>query len=161
MNNVQVSQQQMLELYEMVRSLRDELLAVLTDDDLKATLPGENPTLGAVLRELGEVQAAYTDSFKSFTLTWGVRYGEDAEETSIEALRVWFAKLDADTLAALQALSPEDFAGKIVQRDGFEIPVQNNLLVFREGLFITYGKVVCYLKVLGKPLPGRWPLWIG
>mgnify|MGYP001792110782 CR=1 FL=1 len=161
MNDTSISQQQMFELYEMVRSLRDELLDVLTDDDLAATLPGENPTFGAMLRELGETQAAYLESFKTFTLTWGVRYGDDAVETDIEALRMWFAQLDADVLAALKALSPEDFAGKIVKRDGFEIPVQNNLLVYREALFIAYGKAAVYLKAISKPLPGRWPLWIG
>lgn len=161
MNNTPISQTQMLELYEMVRSLRDELLGALTNEDLTTTLPGDNPTFGAMLRELGEVQAAYTGSFKTFTLTWGVRYGDDKVETDIEALRAWFAQLDADMRAALTALSPEDFATKIIQRDGFELPVQNNLLVYREALFIAYGKAAVYLKALGKPLRGRWPLWIG
>lgn len=37
-------------------SMRDHLLTLLTDADLDYKLPGANPTLGALLIELGELQ---------------------------------------------------------------------------------------------------------
>ena len=47
--------------------MRDHLLTVVSDADLDDKLPGQNPTLGELLVELGEIEGIYTHSFESFT----------------------------------------------------------------------------------------------
>ena len=49
--------------------LRAQLLGVLTDADLKFSLPG-NPTLGEMFREEAEIERSYADSFKTFKQTF-------------------------------------------------------------------------------------------
>lgn len=49
-------------------SMRDHLLTVVSDADLACELPGQNPTLGEVLVELGNIQGVYTHSFETFVL---------------------------------------------------------------------------------------------
>lgn len=50
-------------LHETQR-LRYDLLQTLTDSDLAYKLPGDNPTLGALCREIGEVEYSYIQSSK-------------------------------------------------------------------------------------------------
>ena len=51
-------------------SMRDHLLTLVTDADLAFELPGQNPTLGGLLIELGDIQGVYTHSFATLTLDW-------------------------------------------------------------------------------------------
>jgi len=51
-------------------SMRDHLLTVVSDADLAYKLPGQNPTLGELLVELGDIEGIYTLSFETFTLDW-------------------------------------------------------------------------------------------
>ncbi|MDN3495792.1 hypothetical protein QL996_07630 [Planococcus sp. APC 4015] len=46
-------------------SMRDHLLTVVSDEDLEYELPGDNPSLGEVLVELGIIQGVYTSSLVS------------------------------------------------------------------------------------------------
>ena len=47
--------QEFWNLNRMYTPLRDELMALLSDDDLAFTPGGSNPTLGELCRELGEI----------------------------------------------------------------------------------------------------------
>jgi hypothetical protein len=47
---------------------RDQLLTVVADAGLGYRLPGQNPTLGELLVELGDLEGIYTHSFETFTL---------------------------------------------------------------------------------------------
>jgi uncharacterized damage-inducible protein DinB len=152
---------QALEFFEMIRSLRDELFEVLTDEDLAYALPGSNPTLGGLCRELGEVQHSYIESFKTETFDLDYQYADASVETDIAALRAWFASLDEALMSVVGGMSEEDMRTKIISRPGFEVTAIAQFMIFREGLFIFCGKVTCYLKAMEKPMPGRWPLWIG
>ena len=51
-------------------SMRDHLLTVVSDADLAYKLPGQNPTLGELLVEMGDLQGVYTHAFATFTVDW-------------------------------------------------------------------------------------------
>lgn len=44
------------EVLHQTQALRDQLMDILSDADLRYKLPGSNPTLGEVCREIGEVE---------------------------------------------------------------------------------------------------------
>ncbi|MCY3867166.1 MAG: hypothetical protein OXG68_17145, partial [Chloroflexi bacterium] len=82
---------QFWDLNRMYTQLRDELMASLTDDDLAFSPGGDNPTLGALCRELGETQHAYVQSFKSFKIDFGYRVNDDSYQGSVAKLKAWYA----------------------------------------------------------------------
>ena len=151
---------QFWDLNRMYTPLRDELMASLSDDDLNFTPGGENPTLGALCRELGETQHAYVQSFKSFKVDFSYRVNDDAYLTSVEKLKAWYATLDQELEAALEAVSDEDVANKTMDRGGYEVPLHISLDILREALLIFYGKVSVYLKAMGMERTQMWRDWI-
>ncbi len=151
---------QFWDLNRMYTPLRDELMASLSDDDLNFTPGGENPTLGALCRELGETQHAYAQSFKSFKVDFSYRVNDDAYLTSVEKLKAWYATLDQELEAALEAVSDEDVANKTMDRGGYEVPLHIGLDILREALLIFYGKVSVYLKAMGMERTQMWRDWI-
>jgi hypothetical protein len=52
--------------FESYQVLRDELMEILTDDDLGFRVEGTNASLGALCREIGEIEHSYVESFKTF-----------------------------------------------------------------------------------------------
>ena len=133
-------------------------MGVLTDKDL-AFQPEGNPTLGALCREMGEVQHAYVHSFRTFSQNFMYRNKQPHLETSVQKLKEWFAKLDADMFEVVSSLSDDDVANRVIER-GFEVSPQGQLEIYREALLIFYGKVSVYLKAMGKELPQKWQEWI-
>ncbi len=148
--------------FEMYQALRDQLMEILTDADLAYTPGGANPPLGALCRELGEVEYAYIQSFKTFTLDFSYRNPEPGLETSVARLSAWYAELDRELKATIEGLSEEDLQQRVVDRGGgFTLPPQINLSVYNEALLIFYGKVVVYLRASGKTVPQQWADWLG
>jgi hypothetical protein len=148
------------------QALRDQLMAIITDDDLAVTLGGATERLGRLCREIGDIEHAYVESFRTFTQDFAYRYPDPAVERSVAALRRWYASLDRDLLAAVEALSEEEIAGRRIVRSDFEesffSPLADvQLDTYREALLIFYGKVSIYLRALDRPLPGDWADWIG
>ena len=47
--------------------MRDHLLTVVSDADLAYKPPGQNPTLGELLVQMGDIEGIYTHSFETFT----------------------------------------------------------------------------------------------
>jgi hypothetical protein len=149
------------DVLKMTVALRDQLLDVLSDSDLRCTLPGHNLSLGALCREMGEVQHAYIESYRTFTQDFSYRNPEPGLDTSVAKLKAWFQTLDIDLYAVLEGLSEEDIQHKAIERGGGFNPLPTvQLHVFREGLLIFYGKASIYLKAMEQPLPGDWPNWI-
>src|ERR1700687_2976501 len=60
-------------VFEEYQAMRAQLMQTLSDSDRARTPGGANPSLGALCREIGEVQRAYIDSFKTFTLDFSYR----------------------------------------------------------------------------------------
>jgi uncharacterized damage-inducible protein DinB len=154
--------QEQFPILEQYQALRDQLMEMLSDQELEFSPGGENPTLGAVCRDMGDVEHAYVESFKTFTQDFSYRNEEPGLERSVEGLTAWFKTLDRDLRAAVEALSEDDVQNKVIDRgSGFEVSPSIQLHIYREALIIFYGKVSVYLKTMGKPRPQQWQDWIG
>lgn len=144
------------------QALREQLLNILTDDDLARSLGGTTLTIGALCREIGEVEQSYVDSFRTFSQTFEYRHPDAAVEQSVAVLRAWWAALDRDLEAALDAIPEEDVtSSRRIKRSGqFALTIPAQADVYREALLIFYAKFSVYLRAQGRSLPGDWDDWI-
>jgi len=146
--------------------LRSELMELLSDDDL-AFRPGSNGfRLGELCREIGDIEHSYVEALRTFRQDFTWRNPDPRVEHSVEALAAWFAELDTQLLAAIEALTEDDIASRRIVRSDFDVAefaplAAQELDVYREALLIFYGKVSIYLRAMGKPLPAHWQAWIG
>jgi hypothetical protein len=145
---------------QMIQPLREQVLAMLNDEDLAFALPG-NPTLGVICRQMGDVQGAYVQSFRDFAMAHSYPASRPEAENSVQALRDWYQELDADMAAVLAGLTEADIHERQIQRPGFAIPLMGQLMAYREALFIFYGKASVYLQAIDKDIPQQWREWIG
>jgi len=145
---------------EGTHQMRSQLLDILSDADLTFNPGGQNMTLGALCRQLGEVEYSYAQSLKTLQQDWSYRNEEAALERSVARLKEWFQMLDDELKAAATALSDEDLK-KTVDRGGFAMPVDLQLDVYLQALLIFFGKVTIYLKAMNKPLPQQIQEYIG
>ena len=147
-------------ILEQTQALRYQLVEILTDEDLAYSPGGDNPTLGALCREMGEVQQSYVTSFQTFEQEF--RHREQPElERSVERLAAWFETLDRELKETLESLSEDDLQNRVIDRGGgFVIPPTIQYHIYREALLIFYAKASVYLKGLGKTLPEQWQAWI-
>jgi hypothetical protein len=147
--------------FEMYQSLRNQLMEILTDDDLAFQPGGENPPLGALCVEIGETEQSYIDSFKTFAQDFSYRNGEAGLADSVERLTAWFTALDSELKETIAGLSEETVQNRQIDRGGgFTLLAQMQLHIYQEALLIFYGKVSVYLKAMGKPRPKQWVAWI-
>jgi uncharacterized damage-inducible protein DinB len=158
MNSLMTESYPILEMYQ---ALRTQLMEVLTDDDLSYTPGGANPTLGALCREMGEVEHAYVESFKTFKMDFSYQNPEPGLEQSVSRLAAWYAELDPALKAAVEALLEEAIQERTVDRGEFKPPLRTQLFVYQEALLIFYGKVMVYLRGKGIAIPPQWAEWIG
>jgi len=150
-------------VFEMYQAMRQQLMEILTDDDLAHHPGGDNAPLGILCRELGEVEKSYIESFKTFKLDFTYRYDNAEEvENSVSHLSDWYTALDNELKSTIEALSDEDLETKVIDRGpDFKLPPGINLTVYNEALLIFYGKVTVYLKAMGKERPLQWQQWLG
>ena len=146
--------------------LRDQLMDILDDEDLVQRLGGETVSLGALCREIGEIEHAYVESFGTFRQDFTYRNPDPRLERSAAALKAWYAELDRNLMAAVEALSEDDIANRRIVRgdfdeDFFSPLAKQHLDVYREALLLFYGKVSVYLRAMNRPLPGHWQDWVG
>ena len=146
--------------------LRDELMELLTDDDLSYR-PGAGAfSLGELCREIGDIEHTYIEGLRTFRQDVDWRSPDPRKERSVEALKEWYADLDRRLADALEALTEDQVASQRVTRNDFDVGefaplAPQELDIYREALLIFYGKVSVYLRAMGKALPGHWPAWIG
>jgi hypothetical protein len=149
-------------IFEMYQAIRGQLMEILTDGDLGYSPGGANPPLGTLCREIGEVERAYIDSFKTFTLDFSYRNTTPGLEHSVSQLAAWYAELDAELKATVEGLSQTDIDGRLVERGpDFKLPPQIQLEVYKEALLIFYGKIIVYLRAMGKTPPQQMQEWLG
>jgi len=145
---------------EGTHGMRLQLLDVLDDADLAFSPGGQNMTLGALCREMGETEYAYVQSLKTFQQDWSYR-AEDVEvASSVARLKDWYQTLDDEMKATVSAFTDED-AQKNVDRNGFMAPVAMQLDVYLQALLIFFGKATVFLKAMNKPLPQYIQEYIG
>ena len=147
--------------FQMYQAMRDQLMALLSDEDLSYSLVGDNPSLGSLCRAMGEVEHAYIQSFKSFRQDFSYRNDEPGLQGNVARLTAWYQEMDEALQETIAALSEDDIASRTIDRGGFVFPLQIQLEVYKEALLIFYGKVSVYLRGMGKELPEQWQAWIG
>lgn len=143
-------------------SMRDHLLTVVSDNDLAYRLPGANPTLGQLLIDLGDIQGVYTHSFEAFELDWGHRQLPPPSPVTVANLRAWFVEQDAAMKAALDVFSDDELQIDRIDRGGGFIAspfVQHE--IYREAVYIFYGRLSVYLRALERDAGPVWTAWVG
>ena len=144
------------------QSQRYYLMSLLTDADLAYKLPGANPTLGELCREIGELEHIYIQSFKTFNHDRAYRNPDPELATSVEKLTVWYKALDAEFETVIRTFSEEDLHTKQIDRGyGFTPSLHVQFHIYREALLMFYAKASVYLKALQKTVNDKWQLAIG
>jgi hypothetical protein len=142
--------------------MRDHVLELVSDADLGYRLPGWNPTLGALLIEMGDVQGVYTHSFETFTLDWAHRELAPPSPVTVAALRAWFEAQDAAMERALARFSAAELqVDRIDRGHGFIASPFVQHQVYREAVYIFYGKLSVYLRALERDPGPEWAAWVG
>ena len=152
--------QEQREVLHATQELRRQLIEVLSDADLDFRPAPGCLTLGELCREIGEVQQAYVDSFRTFRLDLSYRHQAPVSR-GVATLAAWYARLDAELQGVLESLEEADLARTVDRGAGFTPPVQVQFHIYREALLIFYAKAHVYLKALGKRVTGPWQWWIG
>jgi hypothetical protein len=143
-------------------SMRDHLLTVLSDADLAYRLPGLNPSLGHLLVDLGDIEGVYTHSFETFTLDWTYRQLSPPDPTTIASLRAWFEAQDDAMRTALSRFTDEELhIDRIDRGNGFIASPFVQHQIYREAVYIFYGKLSVYLKALDRDAGDEWAAWVG
>ncbi len=146
---------------EGTHGMRNGLVGSLTDADLKFSPGGQTMTLGALCREIGDIEYAYLQSVKTFTQDFSYRNPQPDMETSVAKLVAWYQQMDDDLKATLSAFSDDDFKKIIDRSSGFKVPVEMQLEIYLQALLIFFGKITIYLKIMNKPLEKTIQEYIG
>ena len=150
---------EMGQLLDMTHGVRDQALALVEEADMAFALEG-SPTLGDLIRQMGDVQVAYTGAFASRKIDWATSAdGRDGVTSGADAA-AWFAGLDQAFKDAVGAVADEDLAA-MVERDGWSYPITAHFHTYREAVLIFFGKLDLYLRALGKTRPDEWAAWVG
>ncbi len=141
--------------------LRTGLLDLLSDADLAFNPGGQNMTMGALFREMGEIEHSYVQSLKTFKQDFLYRNTEQGLDTSTAKLKAWYQALDNEMKATLSAFSDEDLKKSIDRGAGNMMPVEMQIDVYLQALLIFIGKATIFLRAMNKPLPDNVREWIG
>jgi hypothetical protein len=141
--------------------LRAQVLDMLSDADLAFNPGRENVSLGALCREMGDVEHSYTESLKTFQQDWSCHNSAAGLESSVAQLKTWFQTLDAGLQATVAGLSDDDLGKTVDRGTGFTMPVDWQLDVYLQALLIFLAKATVYLKMMNKPLPQQMREYIG
>lgn len=148
-------------LFELYQALRNQLMEILTDEDLSFRPGGDNPSLGELCRQIGEIEQSYINSFKTFEQDFSYRNQEPGLQNSIGQLTTWFEALDKELKKVIEGLTEEMIQNQTIDRGGgFNVSPRMQLEIYKEALLIFYGKTIVYLKTMEKPLPKQWQDWI-
>ena len=147
-------------IYEGSHGMRNQLFDILTDADLAFTPGGQNMTLGALWKQMGEIEYDYNQSLKTFTQDWDYHNNEAGLENSVAKLKAWFQALDDDMKATVSAFSDDEMKKMIARRGGYSVPVDTQLEIYLQALLIFFGKATIFLRAMNKPLPQSFADWI-
>jgi hypothetical protein len=142
--------------------MRDHVLTLVSDADLAYGLPGWNPTLGELLVELGNLQGVYTHSFDTFTVDWSHRQVPPPEPVTVASLRAWFAAQDEAMERAVSRFTDDELqVDRIDRGHGFVASPFVQHQIYREAVYIAYGKLSVYLRALERDAGPEWAAWVG
>jgi uncharacterized damage-inducible protein DinB len=144
------------------QNLRYDLMNILTDSDLAYKLPGDNPSLGELCREMAEIEYIYIQSFKTYKQDWSYRPTEADIATSVERLKAWYKVLDEEFEAVIRGFSEDDLHNKQIDRGhGFTPSLFVQFQIYHEAILMFYAKASVYLKALQKPMNEQWRVGVG
>lgn len=145
----------------LTATLRAELLATLTDEELSFALPG-NPTIGAVLEQLAATQQSYIECLRTEVMTWALVEPLWEGHGGVERMTRRFTELDAAFEAVLESISDDVFRDtRIDHGGGYVLPIRGIVHTWVEALVIVYGRLDVYLRAMGRPRSEQWVDWIG
>jgi hypothetical protein len=113
---------------------------------------------------MGDIEHSYVEALRTFRQHFDWRHEDPQVERSVAALSAWYADLDRELDAAIEALTEDDVASRRISRhdvEGFSPLAPQELDIYREALLIFYAKASVYLRIMGRELPGHWGPWIG
>lgn len=146
-------------MFDGTHKMSLNFLDTLSDADLAFNPGGQNITLGALCRQMGEVEYSYIQSLKNFKQDWAYHNTEPGLDSSVSKLKEWYQALNAEMESVLTDLTDEDFK-KTVDRDGYAMPLEFQLQAYLQALLIFFGKATIYLKAMNKPLTEQFQTWI-
>lgn len=141
--------------------MRTQLLDMLSDADLAFNPGGEAMSLGALCREMGDVEHSYTQSLKTLQQDWSYRNADVGLESSVARLKAWFQTLDDEMQATVAELSDDDLRQSVDRGNGSSLPVDWQLDAYLQAALIFFGKATIYLRIMNKPLPEQMRAYIG
>ncbi len=142
-------------------SMRDLVLSLLSDSDLAYAPPG-NPSFGELLVESGQVQGVYTHSFEAFTMDWSHHQIAAPDPLTFPALRAWFTLQDEAMKSAMDRIPEDELRSDRIDRgEGFIASAFVQHEIYREAVYIFYGKISVYLRGLGLDAGPTWAAWVG
>ena len=141
--------------------MRNGLVGSLTDADLAFSPGGQTMSLGALCREIGDIEYAYLQSFKTFTQDFSYRNTDAGIESSVAKLVAWYQQMDEDLKATISAFSEDDLKKPIERSAGFKAPVDLQLEIYLQALLIFFGKITIYLKIMNKAVDKTIQEYIG
>ncbi len=147
---------------EPTHALRDHVMGLLDDADLAFNAGGSNATFGALIREFGEIEHAYVESFKTLKQDFSYRHPDVGIAASVDGLQTWFKQLDSEMKTTLEAFSNDDLDSKPIARaGGWDAPISLQLDIYLQAALIFLGKAAIYARALNKPLSSDFKDWIG
>jgi uncharacterized damage-inducible protein DinB len=141
--------------------MRAQAISLLDDVDLAFNPGGVNMTLGALCREMGEVEHSYLESLKTLKQDWSYRSEETGLEGSVARLTAWYQTLDDEMKAVVAAFTDEDLAKTVDRGVGPTWSIETQLEVYLQALLIFFGKLTIYLRAMNKPLLQEFQDYIG
>ncbi|MCP5096966.1 MAG: hypothetical protein GY943_15565 [Chloroflexi bacterium] len=149
-------------MFKLYQAMRSQLMEILTDDALAYTVGGDNPPIGTLCKEIGEVEHAYIESFRTLQMDFSYKNSIPGLDNSVAQLTTWYEELDTTLQTTIESFTEADLQNKIVVRGAdFKLPIRIQLDVYKEALLIFYGKMSVYLKAMGKDRPEQWTHWLG
>lgn len=153
----------MNELFPMIEGthgMRTSLLDAISNSDMYYSPGGQTMRLGLLLREFGEIEHSYVESFKTFKQDFKYRNPAPGLETDLAQIRAWYQSLDDEMKSVVSGLSDEDLK-KTIDRGSFSPTVEVQLQIYLQALLIFFGKATIYLRAMNRPRPKMIEDWIG
>jgi hypothetical protein len=141
--------------------LRAQLLDSLSNEDLVFSPGGTNVPLGALLREVGDVEYSYIQSLKTFKQDWSNHNTDAGIESDLEELKAWYPTLDQEMKATIEAFADDDLAKSIDRGNGSSLPVELQLEAYLQAQLIYLGKAGVYFRAMNRELPQLFQQYIG
>ena len=133
--------------------LRDGLLATVSDADLAFVPGGQNESLGALFRGVGEIERSYIDSFTDLKQDFAYRASDPALDRNVQRLKNWFQTMDDEFKQAIAAVPDGGEQKEILRSTGNSISPSFQVDIYVQAMMIFFGKAIVYFRAMNKPLP--------